>query len=128
MNQTEAYIKAGFKTTKEAARRNAAKMITNDNISRRIEELRKPVTQCILSTRDYKREMLYRIMEDRSEKIEVRLKAIEIDAKLTGQFEPDRKELQLGNPTLQSIRERADQLAYALSKSYNRGTPAKLDE
>jgi hypothetical protein len=103
-------------------------MITNDNITRRIEELRKPVTKCLLSTRDHKRAMLYRIMEDRSEKIEVRLKAIEIDAKLAGQFEPDRKELQLGNPTLQSIRERADELGYALGKAYNRGTPAKLDD
>jgi phage terminase small subunit len=116
--QTEAYIKAGFKTTKEAARGNAARLIAKDSISRRISELRKPVTRKALSARDHKREMLYLIMEDRSQKIEARLKAIEIDAKLSGQFEPDRTEIQLGNSTLQSIKERAMQVAGALVSQY----------
>lgn len=117
-NQTDAYIKAGFKTTKESARRNAARMMTNDDILQRIAELRKPITRKTLSNRDHKRQMLYLIMEDKAEKIEARLKAIEIDAKLSGQFEPDRTEIQLGNSTLQSIKERAMQVAGALVSQY----------
>jgi hypothetical protein len=62
--------------------------------------------------------MLYLIMEDTSQKIEARLKAIEIDAKLSGQFERDRTEIQLGNSTLQSIKERAMQVAGALVSQY----------
>jgi len=117
-SHTDAYIKAGFKTTKDAARRNAARMMTNDDILLRISELRKPVTRKMLSARDHKREMLYLIMEDKTEKIEARLKAIEIDAKLAGQFEPDRKELQMSNSTLQSIKERAMHVASALVSQY----------
>jgi len=117
-NQTEAYIKAGFKTTRANARKHAARMMTNDDILKRIAELRKPVTRKTLSTRDHKRVMLYLIMEDTSQKIEARLKAIEIDAKLSGQFEPDRTEIQLGNSTLQSIKERAMQVAGALVSQY----------
>ena len=119
-NQTEAYIKAGFKASRENARRNSARMTANDLILKRIAELRKPVTRKTLSARDHKREMLYLIMEDTSQKIEARLKAIEIDAKLSGQFEPDRTEIQLGNSTLQSIKERAMQVAGALVSQYAR--------
>ena len=93
-------------------------MLTNDDILKQIAELRKPVNHKIMSARDHKREMLYLIMEDTSQKIEARLKAIEIDAKLSGQFEPDRTEIQLGNSTLQSIKERAMQVAGALVSQY----------
>ena len=103
-------------------------MLTNVDILKRIEELRKPVTRKMLSARDHKREMLYLIMEDKTENIMARLKAIEIDAKLSGQFEPDRKELQMGNSTLQSIKERAAEVGYALSRAYSHGAPAKLDD
>ena len=40
--QTDAYIKAGFKTSRDNARKNAARMTTNDDILKRIAELRKP--------------------------------------------------------------------------------------
>ena len=93
-------------------------MLTNDDILKQIAELRKPVNHKIMSARDHKREMLYLIMEDKSQKIEARLKAIEIDAKLSWQFDPDRTEIQLGNSTLQSIKERAMQVAGALVSQY----------
>jgi hypothetical protein len=38
-SQTDAYMKAGFKATKEAARRNAARMLTNADIKKRIKEI-----------------------------------------------------------------------------------------
>jgi hypothetical protein len=66
--------------------------------------------------------MLYLIMEDKTENIMARLKAIEIDAKLSGQFEPDRTELKVGNSTLQSIKERAMQVAGALVSQYAQKT------
>jgi hypothetical protein len=50
--------------------------------------------------------------------LQARLKAIKIDAMLSGQFEPDRKELQLGNSTLQSIKERAMHITSALVSQY----------
>jgi len=127
-SHTYACIKAGFKTTKSAARRAAARLLTNADILKRITELRKPITRKTLSTRYHKREMLYLIMEDKTEKIDVLLKAIVIDAKLAGQFEPDRKELQLANHSLQSIKERAAEVGYALARSCGNRTPAKLDD
>ena len=56
------------------------------------------------------------------------LSAIELHSKLMGHFEPDRKEIELNNSTLMSIKERAAEVGYALARSYGKGTPAKLDD
>jgi phage terminase small subunit len=157
MNQTEAYIKAGFKTTKDAARANAARMIANDNISRRINELR-AATEDIQIAKMKKQEKLdflaqvirtpighltpgspycaehsteilpgsAGIVRQRVKAFD-KLRAIELHSKLMGHFEPDRTEIDCGNQALMKIRERADELGYALGKAYSRGTPAKLD-
>lgn len=57
-----------------------------------------------------------------------KLRAIALHSTLMGNFEPDRKEIEMNNSTLMSIKERAAEVGYALSRSYGKGTPAKLDD
>ena len=57
-----------------------------------------------------------RIMEDPTVKMQDRLRAMEIDAKLAGHFEPDRVEVDVGEKTLLSIKERAQQMVSALAR------------
>jgi hypothetical protein len=51
-------------------------------------------------------------------KVADKLRAIELHSKLMGHFEPDRMELELGNTTLQTIKERAKEVGYTLSMRY----------
>lgn len=133
-NQTDAYTKAGFKTTKDAARANAARMIANDNIKKRISEIQEqnPDISIAKMTKQEKLDMLATIirtpMNSEVVKVADKLRAIEIHSKLLGHFEPDRKEIEYGNQALMSIKERAKELGYAMSAAYKHGTPAVLDE
>ena len=117
-SQTDAYIKAGFNVDKSVARRNAARLLTNADIQKRLSELRKTQTQAALSTRDHKRRTLFMLMEDPRQKTHDRLRAMEIDARLAGQFEPDRTEIEVAPKTLLSIKERAAQVESALARRY----------
>lgn len=110
-SQTDAYLKAGFKVDKGVARRNAARLLTNADISDLIAELRKPVTKKLLLTKDRKRELLRDIAEDNDRPAMVRIRAIEIDAKLAGHFEPERVEVETGPTSFDAIRERARTMA-----------------
>jgi phage terminase small subunit len=105
-SQTDAYLKAGFKVDKGVARRNAARLMTNADIAARIAELRKPVTKKLLLSKDRKRELLRDIAEDPDRPPMVRIRAIEIDAKLAGHFEADRVEVDSGSFNLDAVRER----------------------
>lgn len=51
-NQTEAYLKAGFKVDKSVARRNGARLLTNADIKERVSELRKPQTKAALRMKE----------------------------------------------------------------------------
>jgi hypothetical protein len=92
--------------------------MTNDGVRNRIAELRRPQTKAILSTRDHKRGLLMAIMCDEKQPMAHRLRALELDARLAGQFEADRTELEVGPKTLFSIRERALQVAGGLARRY----------
>lgn len=155
---TDAYIKAGFKTTRDNARKNAAKLTAKDGISARIRELRE---QCVdvktaRMTKQEKLDFLALVIRTPIGNLEPgsplcaesvtevepgtgkilrrrvksfdKLRAIELHSKLMGHFEPDRQELELGNQALMSIRERAKELGYAMSAAYKHGTPATLDD
>lgn len=117
-SQAEAYLKAGYKVTREDARKHASRLMTNDDVKFHIATLRQPQTKSILSTRDHKRTLAMRIMEDEKVKIQDRLRAMEIDAKLAGHFEPDRIEVEAGPNTLQAIKERADAQRAEIRKRY----------
>lgn len=119
-NQAEAYVEAGSKVTKLAARNHAARLAAKDSIKARIAQLRAPKTREILSTRDDKRSLLRHVFENPTVKMQDRLRAIELDAKLAGQFEPDRTEIDVGPRTLQSIRERAETIHSAMVAKYSR--------
>lgn len=133
-SQTEAYMKAGFKATKEAARRNAARMLTNADIKKRIKEIQteNPDVSVAKMTKQEKLDMLATLirtpMNSEVVKVADKLRAIELHSKLLGHFEPDRKEIEFGNQALMSIKERAKELGYAMSLDYKHGTPAVLDD
>lgn len=117
--QTGAYLKAGFTVSKAVARRNAARLLTNADLKARIAELRKPQTINALLSRDRKREILAEIATDSTATRSDRIRAMEVDAKLAGHFEPDRVEVEAGPKTLISIKERAAQVSSALARRYN---------
>lgn len=117
-SQTDAYLKAGFQVDKSVARRNAARLMTNADIQNRLAALRGVQTRAALSTRDHKRRTLLILMEDPRQKTSDRLRAMEIDARLAGQFEPDRTEIEVAPKTLMSIKERAAHVSSALARRY----------
>ena len=157
-SHTEAYIKAGFKTSRDNARKNAARLTANDDISARIRELREQCVDIKIAkmTKQEKLDFLASVirtpignlepgsplcaesvteLEAGTDKILRRrvksfdkLRAIELHSKLMGHFEPDRKEIEVGNQALMSIKERAKELGYAMSMAYKHGTPAVLDD
>jgi hypothetical protein len=120
----DAYLKAGFKTTRENARKNATRMTANDDIKNRIKELRKSVPDIVTArmTKEEKLTVLAKIIRSPFDSQEVKindiLRAIELHSKMMGHFEPDRTELQVGSSTLQSIKKRAREVGYTLSRRY----------
>jgi len=114
-SQTDAYLMAGWKVTRKSARVNASELLAKPNIKAHIADLRKPQTKKAILTKDRKRELMHEIAESKSEKTQDRLRAIELDAKLNGEFAPDRVEVETGPNTLQAVRERAKEMASAMS-------------
>lgn len=112
---TDAYLQAGWKVTRKSARVNAAKLLATANIKAHIAVLRAPQTKKAILTKDRKRELMHEIAESKSEKTQDRLRAIELDAKLNGEFAPDRVEVETGPNTLQAVRARAKEMASAMS-------------
>jgi phage terminase small subunit len=125
---TAAYMGAGWKGSREAAKVSASRLLTSDNVKARIAELRKPQTAESLLTKDRKREILRDMVENPATKPADMLRAIEIDAKLAGHFAPDKVEVDAGPKALDSIRERAAKVASALdlnARLRGRGTAAR---
>lgn len=115
---TQAYIEAGYKVSEKVAGTNGPRMLQNAGIKARISNLRAPQTKKTLSSRDEKRELLREIFMEKSHKLPDRLRALELDAKLAGQFEPDRTEIDVGQRSLQSIKERAATVVSTLVNRY----------
>lgn len=117
-NQTEAWLNAGYKVSRSVARRNAAESLTNPVIKARVAELRKPQTKKLLMSKDMKREIAMQIASNPAKSDMARIRAMELDAKLAGHFEPDRVEVETGPYTLESIRERAKTVASLMSLAH----------
>ena len=115
---TESYLKAGWKCSREAAKVSASRMLTLDNVKAHIDSLRKPQTKKALLTRDRKRELLRDMAEDGAASLDARIRAMAEDSKMAGHYEPDRVEIETGPNTLQTIKERADQVRGELRKRY----------
>lgn len=117
----QAYRKAGYAVTNSnSAEACASRLLGKANIRSRIAELRKPQTHRAMMTRDRKRELLREIAENAAKKDVDRIRAIEVDAKLAGHFEPDRQEIELGPKTLLSIKDRAKQVSSSLARRYGK--------
>lgn len=120
-----AYEKAGYQSKGNVADSAAERLMRNVEIKARIADLREPVTKKLLLSKDRKRELLRDIAEDAARPPMVRIRAIEIDAKLAGHFEPDRVEMDTGPSLLESTRERAKFIVSALDRNRDaRGNPA----
>ena len=57
------------------------------------------------------------IAESSAEKTQDRLRAIEIDAKLAGDFAPEQHVIDAGPNTLEAVRQRAAEMASAMARS-----------
>lgn len=90
-NATQAYYDAGYKPRSErSANTLGSKLLKNIDIQQRIAELKaeileKSEKELVMSATD-KRELLAKIMKDRTVAISDRLKAIDIDNKMTGEY------------------------------------------
>lgn len=125
MPVTTAYRKAGYSDTARVAEAHASRLVENGGVKARIAALRMSQTEEALSTLRHKRELCLRIMEDRTEKTADRLRAIELDAKLAGHFEPERIEVEAGGKALASIRERAAGVVSVLNAYANRAKESR---
>jgi hypothetical protein len=143
------------------ARRNAARLLTNADIQKRISDLRKPQTAAAILTKEEKLAFLAAVVrtpigeigpdsplcvdfveetvsddnhgrlrrgdhESGNEQVEPtllrrrvkmvdKLKALELHARLTGDFAPDHHIVETNNKTLESIQERARRIASLMS-------------
>ena len=162
VNQTEAYIKAGYRVSREVAKVNACRMLTKANVEAKIAELRKPQTEQALRSKDENLRYLASVIETairdigpdsplcveyveeviaggsrgqlkrgqapsgnevteppvlrRRVKKPDPLRAIELYCRMRGHFEPDRVEVDVGEKTLITIKERAQQMVSAMAR------------
>ena len=114
MSGTEAYLQAGWKCNRDAARASAAETLAKPSIKAHLADLRKNQTREALLTKDRQREILRDMAEDPGAKQLVRIRAIELDAKLAGYFAPDQVTVETGSKTLAAVKERAERVGRAL--------------
>lgn len=70
----------------ESAEANAYRLMENDGVLERIRELQGATAKEVVLTLEAKRRMMKTIAEDQSLPLRDRLKAVELDAKLAGEF------------------------------------------
>lgn len=114
----EAYIKAGWNVSEKTAGERASKLSKADKIKEKIAELRKPQTIAALMTKDFKRQKLREIVMAKNATFDNKIRAIAEDNRMGGHYEPDRTEIDIGDKTLLSIKERAAQVAGGLARKY----------
>jgi hypothetical protein len=92
-----------------------AEKAKNASDAQRLAQEKDRKTKKALLTKDRKRELMRDIAESTTQKTQDRLRAMELDAKLAGDFAPDRVEVETGPNTLEAVRERAAKMASALT-------------
>jgi len=117
MSCTDAWLKAGYNVSRVVAAANAFESLRNPVISARIEALRKPIVKKALMSKDKQRELLQAIADDPKSGPLIKIRAIEVDAKLAGYFAPDHMVVDDGPNKLASIKERANRVASLLDIS-----------
>ena len=124
MSGVDAWLQVYPKVSRNTARANAAESLAKPSVAAHVAELRKPQTKKCLLTKDRKRELLMEKIESTTFKPADWLRAIEIDARLAGHFEPERVEVETGPRTLDEIRARANAVASGLDLIARRSTRA----
>ena len=114
---TTAYRQAGYTQDGRIAEAHASRLVDNGGVKSRISELRKPDTRKSVLTLADKREFCREVVKKADAKMSDRLRALEIDAKLAGHFAPEKVEVEDGPNRLQSIRERAAEVARAMDRN-----------
>lgn len=112
----EAYRLAGYTGEGNVAESTASKLLRNPKVQARMAGLRATQTSAALLTRDEKRRILARMVTDPATPVLAKIRAIELDSKLAGHFEPERVTVEAGPVTLESIRQRAIGVASALAR------------
>ena len=114
---TDAYLQSGFKVSRTVAKANAHRLLTNADIVAKVAQLRVPQQEALTLTKEAKRKFYFEVVNDSRVKMADRLRASELDAKMAGDFAPDRVEVEQGPRILESIRDRAAQVAAALDRN-----------
>lgn len=112
-----AYQDAGYDGTGNVAGAASSRMLKDVKISLRIADIMRPDEKKLVVTKDRKRQLLRQKIESGEFKPADWLRAIEIDAKLAGDFAPERMEVEQGPKTLESIRTRATEVSAALDRN-----------
>jgi phage terminase small subunit len=116
MPATQAYIKAGYKTTEKAAGANSARLIENDKIKALIAKLRAPDTARAVLTKDEKREILADLIRKRKITPSDIVRCMAEDSRLAGHYEAERHIVDDGPNRIASARERALSIASPLNR------------
>ncbi len=91
-NATQAYLKAYPDSTEEAAESSASRLLSNAKVKEYIEEQKKQIKEDAVMTKREKLKLLESWILDREERKSVRLKALEMHNKMTGDNEPEKIE------------------------------------
>ena len=89
-NQLQAYRSAYPKSSPRSARANATRLMEKPEIASYVEEMREKTETEKTLTRQGKREILARIALDESAPLGARLRAIDLDNKMAGHYEPEK--------------------------------------
>jgi len=114
-SQTNAWLLAGYKVSRDVARRNAAESMTKPDIAARVAELRMPHTVSAALTKARKHELLMQIAENPQALLTARISAMAEDSKLAGHYAPEKHEIDDASARIQSARERALAIASPLN-------------
>lgn len=114
-SQTDAWINAGYKVSREVAAVNANESLRNPKIEERVAALRAVQTARNQLTKARKHELLASIAENPLASLDARIRAMAEDSKMAGHYEPEHHVVDAGPNTIASIRERAAKVVSALS-------------
>jgi phage terminase small subunit len=118
LSGTEAWIKSHVGCSRASARANAAESLAKPHIAAHIAVLRKPQTKKAVLSKERKREILHVLAENERAGPLTRIRAIEVDAKLAGHFEPEQVVVETGPNTLTSLQDRVKEVRSGLNLAH----------
>ena len=152
----DAWLEAGYNTSRDVARRNAHTALTKDDVQQRIAKLREEISKKTTLDLQEKLEFLTKIIRTPIDEVDAKnpicsefveeslpgggrrtkvkmcdkLRALELHSKLVGDFAPEKVEVNAGKETLEAIRARAAACGSVLSRaaeSLDKSVPASAE-